>query len=80
MVFAVSWRGQGRPDLRQLLGEHFATFQADTARSTQARSKAPPRLERPDLVVHLSGHPGAFWGHAFIPAALPAGFSAAQFQ
>ena len=31
VVFAVTWRGPGRPDLAQLFGDRFSTMQADTA-------------------------------------------------
>lgn len=74
-VFAVSWHGPTRPDLRQMLGSSFGEFQ-------QARAKAPPSrdhrhmsVETPALVVHSSGHLRTFTGRAWLPARLPENFS-----
>jgi hypothetical protein len=78
VIFAVSWRGPGRPDLRQLLGERFATLQADNATSGGRRLRMPMVVERSDFIVHGGGHPGAFWGLAYLPGATPAGVSAAD--
>ena len=75
-VFAVAWQGPGRPDLRQLLGEHFDTVQADRAARTGRHMRRPLTVNRSDLVVTSGGHPGAFWGVAMIPQMQPAGFSA----
>ena len=75
VVFAVVWRGPGRPDLRQLLGDNFATVQSDNA--AQGRHlRRPLSVHRADLVVQSGGHPGAFWGAAVMPQLQPAGFSA----
>ncbi len=74
VVFAVAWQGPGRPDLRQLLGEHFDRVQADNARVGR-RLRHPLAVNRSDLVVTTGGHPGAFWGAAVIPQLQPAGFS-----
>jgi hypothetical protein len=73
-VFAVTWRGAGRPDLRQLLGEHFQTLQADNVR-TGRRTRRPLSVSRSDLVIVTGGHPGGLWGVAFLPQQAPAGFS-----
>ncbi|MHB8285044.1 MAG: DUF2844 domain-containing protein [Caulobacteraceae bacterium] len=78
VVFAVAWRGPGRPDLRQLLGDHFATLQADTAVAGGRRLRMPVAVNHSDFVVHSSGHPGAFWGQAYLPASIPAGVTAAD--
>ncbi len=75
MVFAVSWRAPGRPDLRQLLGDHFATMQAETVRTAGPRTRAPLAVDRADLVVRSGGHPGAFRGLAYLPELVPAGFT-----
>ncbi len=78
VVFAVAWRGPGRPDLRQLLGEHFDTLQAADAAVGGHPLRLPVAVERTDLVVHSAGHPGAFWGLAYLPARIPVGVSAAD--
>lgn len=80
VVFAVAWRGPARPDLKQLLGEHFDTLQAETAVVGAHRLRAPILVNRTDLVVHSAGHPGAFRGFAYLPAQIPAGVSAADLQ
>ncbi len=73
LVFAVAWRGPGRPDLQQLLGEHFSAVATPAAQARRgARLLA---VQQPDLVVHSSGRPGAFHGVAYLPQQLPAGFS-----
>ena len=78
VVFAVSWRGPGRPDLQQLLGDGFDTLQADAVGRGGRRLRAPLKVERSELVVHTGGHPGAFWGVAYLPQQTPSGFSAAD--
>ena len=93
MIFAVAWRGPGRPDLRQLLGGAFDTFQAkvtapaddvsvgsDGSVVRHHRLRRPLIVEQGDLVVHSAGHPGAFTGYAYLPQRLPAGFSPDAFQ
>ncbi len=80
VVFAVSWRGPGRPDLRQLLGDHFETLQTDTVLHAGRRLKRPLAVERPDFIVHSGGHPGAFWGVAFLPHVAPPGLTLREIQ
>jgi len=75
-VFAVTWRGPGRPDLRQLLGSHFDTLQADNATRIGRRIRRPMAVNRADFIVQTGGHSGAFWGVAMLPQMEPAGFSA----
>lgn len=74
-VFAVTWRAPGRPDLRQLLGEHFNTLQIDNARPPGRWSRQPLNVNRSDFVVQSGGHSGAFWGVAILPQSEPAGFA-----
>ncbi len=76
-VFAVAWQGPSRPDLRQLLGAHFDALQSDNAPSPlhPRHRRTPLSVSRTDFVVHSSGRPGAFRGLAYVPQAVPAGFS-----
>ncbi len=74
-VFAITWRGPGRPDLRQLLGAHFDTLQADNATQRGPRIRRPLSVNRPDFVVESGGHSGACWGVAVLPQLEPSGFS-----
>jgi hypothetical protein len=79
-VFAVAWQGPGRPDLRQLLGEHFDTLQADNTGRIGRHMRRPLAVSRSDLLVTSGGHSGAFWGVALIPPLQPAGFSASSLK
>ena len=71
IVFAVVWRGPFPPDLRQTLGTYFGEYQ--TAPRAPKSGHAMDSVERPDLVVHASGHLRAFNGSAYVPQLVPAG-------
>lgn len=76
MVFAVTWSGPGKPDLRALLGQYFTTFQANSeliAHATHALRR-PPQVDQPDLQIQTGGHMGWFHGVAFVPSLAPSGF------
>lgn len=77
VVFAVTWSGPGKPDLKTLLGSYFSTFQANSiATARQMHSlRRPPQVAQPDLQIQAGGHMGWFHGVAFIPSLAPAGFS-----
>jgi hypothetical protein len=75
-VFAVSWRGPGIPDLRQMLGDYYGQFAQ--AASAPQRSHHRLMIEQPGLVVQSSGHMRAFFGRAWAPALLPQNFSVAD--
>lgn len=78
-VFAVTWQGPFKPDLRQLLGSYFATYQS-AAGQKLAGSHNVFSLSRPDVVVVSTGHIRAFQGMAYIPALLPTGVSVQQLR
>ena len=80
-VFALSWRGPVVPDLSDLLGPYFPQL-VDGARVTQLIHgvRAPVAVDADNLVVHTGGHMGAFSGQAWLPQALPAGFTASDIQ
>lgn len=77
-VFAVTWAGPGKPDLRALLGSRFATFQTANGAVGQAMHslRRPSRVNEPDLRIQTEGHMGWFRGVALIPSLAPPGFSA----
>lgn len=75
-IYALSWHGPGKPDLRSLLGAHFGTFQTDNAQPNGRFIRRPMMVWRGDLIIQTGGHPGAFWGIAYLPQLTPAGFSA----
>jgi len=74
VVFAVSWNGPFLPDLRTLLGEHFATMTREAARHPKA-GHSQLAVDNSDVVIVSNGHMRAYSGKAWIPSALPAGFS-----
>jgi hypothetical protein len=79
-VFAVSWKGPFKPDLRNLLGPYFAAFQ-NAPRAVQARhSRTQSLVATPEVVVHSAGRPRAFAGIAWLPALVPAGVDPAGLQ
>ena len=71
-IFAVAWSGPAMPDLRALLGSHYAAFAAALAAQTPRAHKSL-HVATPALVVENSGTTRSVAGRAFIPAALPAG-------
>ena len=69
-VFGVSWRGPTRPNLIELLGDHYPAFQ-QASRSPGHRRR--PLVVRTDhLVVEMGGHMRDFHGRAYLPDRLPA--------
>jgi hypothetical protein len=76
VVFAVTWKGPARPDLRQLLGPKFEDVQADNVLAGGRRTRRPLAVRRAGFQMNSGGHPGAFWGMAYMPALAPSGFSA----
>ena len=79
-VYAVTWSGPGKPDLRSLLGGYFTSFQADNARLSPRSRRRPAAIHRSDLVIQTGGHMGYFWGVAYIPLLVPADFSVSDLQ
>ncbi len=77
-VFAVSWSGPIKPDLKQLLGRHFEAFQKREGQRSGDRSHL--RLDTGDMVVVSTGHMGAFEGRAWLPSHLPAGFDTEEMK
>lgn len=72
-VFAVAWRGPQMPDLEQLFGVHFSTFQQ--AAGASRRGRGPLQINEPGLVVQSGGHMRSFGGRAYLPQMMPAGVS-----
>jgi len=71
-VFAVSWSGGWRPNLRDIMGAHYDRFIAATRGKRVARGVA--RIELPGMVVVMGGHQRAFYGHVYLTDLVPAGF------
>lgn len=69
-VFAVVWNGPQMPDLQQLFGNYFATYQ-EAAKARRA-GHGTFQVEQPGLVVHSGGHMRSFFGRAYLPQMVPA--------
>lgn len=76
-VFAVTWKGPFRPNLRELLGTYY-----DIAFSSAPihRSRGLVTIRVPGLVVVMGGRPRAWQGRAYLEDALPAGLSPESLQ
>jgi hypothetical protein len=72
-VFAVTWSGEWRPDLRDMMGQHYERFSARA--QGKRRARGPVRIELPGLVVYMDGYLRTFWGHVYLSDQLPPGFS-----
>ena len=72
-VFAVSWRGDGIPDLRQMLGGYYGQFAQATSQPHYNHHHLAVRTT--DVVVESSGRARAFFGRTWAPALLPQNFS-----
>jgi hypothetical protein len=72
-VFGVVWQGPQMPDLKQLFGDYFGTYQ-DAAKAKRT-SRGALRVVQPDIVVHSGGHMRAFFGRAYVPQLVPTGVS-----
>jgi hypothetical protein len=79
LVFAVTWSGPFKPDLRQLLGVYFDTMVARQAGQVHV-GRPFVSQHAPDLVVESGGHPRSFFGRAYLPGAIPTGITPAEIQ
>ena len=70
-VFAVTWQGPTRPDLRQALGQYFDAFAA--APRTKFSDRRHVQIQQGDLVVQSGGHMRALSGRAYLLSAIPSG-------
>jgi hypothetical protein len=70
-VFAVSWSGGWRPNLRSLMGAHYDRFIAGTRGRRATRGIV--RIELPGMTVVMGGHLRTFFGTAVLTDLLPAG-------
>ena len=76
MVFAVTWQGPIRPDLRQALGQYFQPFvSAPRAKFADRRHM---QIQQGDLVVQMSGHMRALFGRAYLASAIPSGVNVGE--
>lgn len=78
-VFAVTWQGPFKPDMRQLLGRHFDAY-VQGAAAGGAPTRGRVIVERPEVVIQSFGHMRSFSGRAWIPDQVPAGVAPEQLQ
>ena len=72
-IFAVAWSGGWRPNLRDIMGEHYDQFIAGTRGRRMARG--PVCIELPGMVVVMGGHQRAFFGHVYLTDLMPGDFA-----
>ncbi len=70
-VFAVSWSGGWRPNLRHLLGTHYDRFIEGTRGRRATRGIV--RIELPGMTVTMGGYLRTFFGTAVLTDLVPAG-------
>jgi hypothetical protein len=71
VVFAVTWDGPIRPNMRTLLGSYFANYVA--AGQTGVRGSGPLLEGNDDFRIESAGRLGRFFGMAWVPRLTPAG-------
>jgi hypothetical protein len=71
-IFAVSWSGGWRPNLRDIMGSHYDRFITATRGQRVARGVA--RIELPGMIVVMGGPQRASFGHVILTDLAPAGF------
>lgn len=78
-VFALTWSGPFKPDLKELLGPHFESFRLQGA-ERRGRNRSALAVDTGEAVVVSEGHMGAFQGRAWLPARLPAAFDTMEMK
>jgi len=73
VVFAVSWNGPAKPNLRQLLGSNFDVLKASQHRRSGGRGHEA--ITEGSLVYESSGRMRSFHGRAILTDTLPSGVS-----
>jgi hypothetical protein len=71
VVFAVTWQGPIRPNMRAPLGSYFTNYVA--AGRTGVRGSGPLIEGNGDFRIESAGRLGSFSGMAWLPRLLPAG-------
>ncbi len=81
IVFGVSWQGPVIPDLSQLLGRHFGTFQAQVLSESKIRARRRGAVtHNGNLIVESGGHPRDYRGRAYLTDQLPSGVTQEAIQ
>jgi hypothetical protein len=80
VVFAVSWRSQIMPDLHELLGSYFPSFERAAVASRSGGRRGPLNIDQADLVLQSAGRMRDFRGRAYVPALLPPNIESSEIQ
>jgi hypothetical protein len=80
LIFALVWSGPAAPDLRQLLGPHFATYACALAKLQRPGLQRSLRIHAEGLLLESGGHLRAYFGRAALPDRFPPGFSLARLR
>jgi hypothetical protein len=80
-VFAYTWQGPTMPDLTRMLGRYADPYRAKAAAQLSALSQLhASRVEQPEVIVESGGQMRSYVGRAWLPAAVPSGFSPADLR
>jgi hypothetical protein len=77
-VFAVSWGGPSHPNLQQLLGNSYSTYQA--AARAHRRGHHIVSINTPDLVASVLRLQRTSSGQIYVPGLVPQGVAAASLR
>lgn len=71
-VFAVSWAGPVHPDLRELLGAHYAHYKSSFEKNfRKTRGRRFVEYEDDGLHVEMGGHMGSVRGRVWLTSIFP---------
>jgi hypothetical protein len=79
-IIAYTWQGPTMPDLHALLGKYAGSYRTGAAAATPDGNLHASRVVRPDVIVESGGPMRAYMGRAWLPVALPAGVTDADFR
>jgi hypothetical protein len=68
-VFAVSWSGGWRPNLRDIMGSRYDQYLE--AMRGKRRARGPVHIELPGMVVSMGSYLRNFWGHVVLTDLAP---------
>jgi hypothetical protein len=77
-VFAISWGGPSHPNLQQLLGNSYATYQA--AARANRRGHHIVSINTPDLVASVLRLQHTSSGQIYVPVLVPQGVAVASLR
>jgi hypothetical protein len=78
VVFALSWQGSTKPDMRVLLGAYFSRYADELSRP--AAGRMPVAIQETNLVIQTGGRMNQFFGLAFVPTMAPNGVQISEIR